>query len=533
MLDESLPAFFYKRSPDGLLHNTSIFFSQHGSEPQPAYLLQRADPSAAYAKNCYAAAIFDSYNPEVLYGEVMIKPEWTQASLSAEEIRRNNGITPPPSPILPTEFTIQLYNPDQQVVVVQRPGSWGGSASYEFSMPQTTFRTPSASCLDRTQNDPAASATTPKLNFVWRKESKLAKDLTCYMTGKSTATVVKRKHRDPDITVALYRSLRELTIYQPNLYRVEMEDPKGLEVVLLLGAAIIKDLYFSSNIHQTFNVSEPARKASPRLALGPVGPLGIIPMRPNGLAAKRKSLPRLETTPPSSAKPAVSPPADPRTQWDIDAETARLRAQVEAEERQVKAQEAARRRERERADEAETQRLRRMVEAEQREAAKRQEAIDRETERLRREYGVPQSPPQQQPQRPPVPARDERHSAPTMGAIPEDHYQHHQPVQPPQQPLRYHNNNNNNSNHLRPGPHAPQRQSNGLYLQPSGSRAHASSAAVMSGGNPSASASASADTKRRMKKKSFFGLRSSSDDSTSRDGVAGQQKLQKKASAMW
>ena len=39
--------------------------------------------------------------------------------------------------------------------------------------------------------------------------------------------------------------MRELTIYEPNLQRVEMEDPKGLEVVLLLSAVVIKDLYFS------------------------------------------------------------------------------------------------------------------------------------------------------------------------------------------------------------------------------------------------------------------------------------------------
>lgn len=521
MLDESLPAFFYKRSPDGLQHNTAVFFSQHGSEPEPAYTLQRADPTATFAKNCYAAAMFDSYNPEVLYGEVMIKPEWTQPSLNAEEIRRNNGVPPPPCPILPTEFTIQLYNPDQQITVIQRPGTWGGSASYEFSMPQTTFRTPSASCLDRTQDDPAASATTPKLNFVWRKESKLAKDLTCYMTGKSTDTVVKKKHRDPDITVALYRSFREVTIYEPNLYRVEMEDPKGLEVVLLLGAAIIKDLYFSNNINQTFNVSEPARQASrPSPHMGPVGPGAIIPLQSNGLATKRKSLPKLQTTPTASHPPAVPPPADPRQQWEIDAETARLRAQVEAEERTRKAQEAARRREREKADEAETRRLRKLFEAEQREAQRKQAEVDRETERLRREYGVP-SPPQQQQLSPPpiVPPRDGRHSAPSLMPIAEN-YQHHQQPQ---------------SQFLRPGDHAPRKLSNGLYMQPSGSRAHASSAAVMSGGNPhvgssssaAAGSSSSAAEAKRMKKKSFFGLRSLSDDSTS------QQKLVKKASAIW
>lgn len=516
MLDENLPVFFYKLSPDGLQHNTAIFLSQHGSDPEPAYSLQRADPSAAYARNCYAAAIFDSFNPEVLYGEVLIKPEWTQPSLSAEEIRRNNGVPPPPFPILPTEFIIQLYNPDQQVVVAQKPGSWGGSASYEFSLPQTTFRTPSASHLDRTQDDPAASSTTPKINFVWRKESKLARDLSCYMTGKSTDTLVKKKHRDPDIAIALYRSFREVTIYEPNLSRVEIEDPKGLEVVLLLGAAIIKDLYFSNtHISQIFNVSDATRPSSSgarRTSTGQAIPSGPSspPLASTAGPSKRKRLSQLQTTPSLSPPPtntnnppvaaAAPPPVDPRIQWEIDAETARLRAQVEAEERASRQAEAARRREQRKADEAETRRLRRMVEAEEREAAKKQEAIDRETERLRREYGAP---PAQAPAA--VPPRGGRHSAPvlTLGAIHEG-----QGYQRPQGGL------------LQPAQSAgpPVRGPNGLYLQPSG---HASSSAVMSGGNPGA---VSAEAKR-MKKKSFFGLRSSSDD--------GERKLQKKTSAMW
>lgn len=499
MLDESLPTFFYKRSPDGLLHNTAIFFSQHGSEPEAAYSLHRADPFAAYAKNSYAAAILDSWNPEVLYGEVLIEPEWSQPTLSAEEIRRNGGVPPPPVPIVPTEFTIQLYNPDQRVTITQKPGTWGGSASYEFSLPQTTFRTPSASDLDRTRNDPAASATTPKINFVWRKESKLAKDLTCYMTGKSTDTLVKKRHRDPDITVALYRSFREVTIYEPNLYRVELEDPKGLEVVLLLGAAVIKDLYFNHNIDSIFNVSEMARQS----ALAGVAP---PPHHTNSVATRRKELPllpKLQTVSPTPAPVAAHAPSqtNPRTQWEIDAETARLRAQVEAEERHRRQQEAARRREREKADEAETRRLQKMVEAEQREAQKRQEAIDRETERLRKEYGV----------RPP---REGRHSAPNLGPIPQG-----RPVSQPQRQTQY----------LQPGqqqqPYMPPRGSNGLYLQPNPS-SYASSSAVMSGANPHAVASPTSPDANRMKKKvSFFGLRSNSDDSG--------RKLSKKASAVW
>lgn len=484
----------------------------------------------------------DSYNPEVLYGEVMIKPEWTQPSLDPDAIRRNNGVPPPPMPILPFEFTVQLYNPDQQVIVTQKPGSWGASPSYEFSMPQTTFRIPSASALDRTQNDPPASPTTVKLNFVWRKESKLAKDMTCYMTGKSTDTVVKKKHRDPDIPVALYRSFREVTVYEPNLSRVEMEDPKGLEVVLLISAAVIKDLYFSNNINLIFNVTEasallPHSSNSP----GPTGPASAALVQPNGLVANRKALPGHQTTPPISPHPHPLPPlpsgattADPRQQWEIDAETARLRAQVEAEDRTRIAEEQARRRERERADEAETRRLRTIFEAEQRDARRRQEEVDRETERLRREYGIPS---QQPSSLPPPPGTSGRHSAPSFAQHP---YQ--QPQYPPQQQYQQQSQHQYppqhqyqqqlqhqppQQSHSRPGPQPPPRGSNGLYIQPSSSHAQASSSAVvMSGANPGASSSSADAGGRPGKKKGFFsGLRSSSDD--------GQQKVLKKSSAIW
>jgi hypothetical protein len=407
MLDENLPVFFYRKSAD-VAHHRGVFYAVRGSAPSLAYHLRHGDPAAANSRNCYAAGLFDCHNPEVLYGEVLIKPEWSQPSLSLEEMRRSAGLPPAPVPILPTQFIVQLYNPDLQVTVTQKPGTWGGSASYEFSLPQLVFRTPSVSTLDRSLNDPAASLVTPKLNFVWRKESKLAKDLTCYLTGKSTDEVVKKKHRDPDITVGLFRSLRELTIYEPNLYRVELEDPKGLELVLLLSAAVIKDLYFSSDLNQVFNIHGLARltstsKVPATCSLGPAN------------STRRKSLPRLRTTS-SSSIPAVPAPIaglgtasapDPRTQWELDAETARLRAQVEAEEREMRRIEALRRKERDRIDEAETRRLRKMVEHEYREARRRQEEVDRETERLRRQYAL----------RPPSPVDDRySNSAPSLHA---------------------------------------------------------------------------------------------------------------------
>lgn len=190
---------------------------------------------------------------------------------------------PPPEPIFPDQFAIQLYNPDTQIIVKELKTKWSGTQSWEFSIPQVTFRTPSASTLDRNQNDPGADATTPRVNFCWRKEGRYGKDLTCYMTGKSTDLVGKKakKSKEPDIAVALFTQLKELTIMEPNLYRIEIEDYKGLEVVLLLSAAVVRDM-FINNQREAFHIVDPVgrknsggiltRKASSPL----VGP-GVTP----------------------------------------------------------------------------------------------------------------------------------------------------------------------------------------------------------------------------------------------------------------
>ncbi|KAF1823471.1 uncharacterized protein K489DRAFT_318303, partial [Dissoconium aciculare CBS 342.82] len=346
----NLPAFILRPSGDGIKHHRDIYLTYQGNEPAPNYILHYADPASTVAahKNCYAAAIFDCFNPEILYGEVLARPDWTQPTLSAEELRRNGGIPPPPQPIIPNEFVIQLYNPEQQVKVELRPGKWGSSDSYEFSLPQHTFREPSASNIDRGQHDPAMLATTPKLNFVWRKESVLSKDLTCFMTGKSTDTWDKRKARkDPDIAIALWRSMRELTLYEPNLQRLELEDPKGLEVVLLLGAIVIRDLFFTGREHvrELFNVGD--AQSSRKLSAG-------------GRTLSNEEPKHFQPGAPGPHAPPPMPlrPNDSKQQP-------------------------------ERADEAERLRLLKIVEQEERD---RQAAIERETERLRQEYGVPGEP---------------------------------------------------------------------------------------------------------------------------------------------
>ncbi|KAI7238932.1 hypothetical protein KC330_g2259 [Hortaea werneckii] len=526
MLDENLPAFFLRPSSTGLKHHRDLFLTHHGSDPAPAYTVRHADPASPSLahKNCYAAALFDAYNPEVLFGEVLARPGWTHPSLSAEELRRNGGVPPPPQPILPSEFVVQLYNPDQQIRVELKEGKWGASDSYEFSMPISTFRTPSASNLDRGQSDPAGLATTPKLFFAWRKESKLSKDLTCYMTGRSTDTTKKKSNRkDPDIAVALWRSMRELTIYEPNISRLDMEDPKGLEVAFLLSAVVIKDLYFSSKDHlrEVFNVSDdptgrklsaggrklsnPQNTSSINGKPAPVAPNhASLPIRTNPQSVndvKRQSLPKLQTTPPKTPNPGAQPAppaAVPRAQWELDAETARLKAQAENEAKEQR----RRRREREKADEAEAKRLQRMADEETKVARRKQADVEKETERLRRQYGVQ-----------PIP---QRHGPPQANSS--SSRQHRQ--QPPRlQPI-------------------PQRSEMNLQRPPQNTsttqRPSASSGNLtMSGANPSAShINLSAPSRQKPKqKKSFFGLRNVSEEG--QQGGSSTGRLKKKQSSFW
>jgi hypothetical protein len=533
--------------------------------------------------------LFDSYRPDILFGEVLAKPGWSHPTLSQEEIRKNGGVPPPPQPIYPTEFAIQLYNPDTQVIVKQVTTKWSSTISWEFSIPQITFRMPSSSDLDRTQTDPGADANTPRVNFAWRKEGRLGKDMTCYMTGKSTDLTGKKakKSKEPDIAVALFSGLKEMSIMEPNLYRVEIEDYKGLEVALLLSAAVVRDLFFG-DAREQFHISDiaarknsagvRARKGSspmegphitppvmtpqpppPPAYTGPSQyPPEKVPLQPagnaalnaqmqppsytaNNNAAKRSSLPPLQINgrptqphqqrPPQSRtfaqhqqhrqqhpqqpqqqqpqrtqqqpsrpqqhaqQPQQGPRLDPRAQWEIDAETARLKAQVELEAREHKRQaEAAQKARKRREQEEERQTLqfleqeKKQKEREEKERRRKQAEIDKETERLKKQFG------DQTNLLRPTQQNQSRHSAPliqgpwTQGRMPQQQQQ-------------------------RPAPVPTQ----GPYLTPGSHRPTASHSSFFSNGLPKPAPVAKA-------KKSFWGLRTQSENS---------EKLKKKKSSMF
>lgn len=335
MLDENLPSFHIKPSADNEL-NSTVFQSAQGSDLRPEYMIRRPDPRTPAAKNCYALALYDPFNPDVLYGEVLVNPEWAQPTLSAAEMRALNGAPAAPTPVVPNSFAIQLYNPDQQITVKRGEKTWGTSSSWEFLLPQSTFRVPSASALDRSQDDPAISDITPKVVFRWKRDNKFTKDISCYMSGKSTDT---KKTKEPDITVAMFRGGKTVTIYQPNLHRVDVEDMKGLEVVLLLGAQVIKDLYITPS-RDTFNLSSQSIGRKNSMNLIGRNNSGGIAGSPTGAQRKNSNpvVPASQNLPASNRPRGPSntnsrpPPTDPRTQWQIDAEAEALTAALQAEE---------------------------------------------------------------------------------------------------------------------------------------------------------------------------------------------------------
>lgn len=169
---------------------------------------------------------------------------------------------------------------------------------------------------------------------------------------------------------------------------------KGFEVVLLLGAAVIRDVYFG-HMNETFNIAASATSGLP----SPVN-LGLhnsAPM-PNRLGSPTTGAPIRD--------PRV-PPTDPRSQWELDAETARLKRLAAEEER-----------ERKRMVDAEEKQIKRMLEAEDKERRRKQAEIDKETERLQRLYGQ-----EQNQVRPGLPARHEQRYS--EGQVPSPYDQPH------------------------------------------------------------------------------------------------------------
>lgn len=386
MLDENLPTFHLKPSTDN--PSTSILsLTQHGSDPSPEYLFRRADPTVQPAsRNKYAAALCSAYaGADVVYAEVVVEPEWTQPSLSAAELRHHTASScgspaAAPAPVVPDCFTVQLYDPDQKVTLRTLTSTWTKSDSWEFEMPTQSFRMPSSSTLDREREDARTTSSpdglaVPRVVFRWKRDGRLSKDMTCYLVGKNLGA--GRKSKEPDITVALFKAGKEsaVTIYEPNLQRVEVEDRKGLEVVLLLGAEVIRDLYLVPR-QDVFNVSGGSGATAAAKVSG--GRRNNSRPSPSPPAAMSGALGNVPTPQAPAAHAPAGPSPPPNATAGIEAETRRLQAMVAQEEE----------REREKREKAEQKRIKKMLEDEEKERRRREAEVAKETERLKKLYGV-------------------------------------------------------------------------------------------------------------------------------------------------
>jgi hypothetical protein len=249
------------------------------------------------------------------------------------------------------------------------------------------------------------------------------------LSGKSTEG---RRNKEPDITVAMFKGGKNLTLYEPNMHRVDVEDVKGLEVVFLLSAAVIKDIYFNAN-REMFNISSPNITSSKRKNSGPLiagKPSGSPPIMSGGFTPApppRQNVPPSQIPPQQNFRPQQQqqsiPPANARSQWEIDAETARLKALVEAEEK-----------ERARAEREEEKRIKKMLEQEEKEQKRRDAEVAKETERLRKQYGVTgQDTGSRVSFTPPMPPRPQNQQRP--GAFPQHHSAPHSQPAPVPRPM--------------------------------------------------------------------------------------------------
>ncbi|KHJ32692.1 hypothetical protein EV44_g5649 [Erysiphe necator] len=382
MLDENLPCYSLKPSTSGNPLIFSIFLGENGSEPRVVYNLQKLDLSFTDSKGCYAIGLVDPYNLGILYADVKVEAEWTQPTYSSIEVRAQDGASTALVPTVPESFIIQLYNPYQQITVKQKIGIWSTSAYWKFEIPVESFRIPSSSLLDQTQNTnaPALSNQTPCVTFKWKRDGKISKNITCYMVVKNDDG---KRRKEPDITIAFFKGGKGLTLYEPNLRRVEIQDQKGFEIILLLSALVIKDIFFNPT-KEIFNISS-SKDATSGLKTK-FGTLEVSRMNnstpmiisdssssnSNMLGFKSNVIPQI-------LNPNVSSwlQNSRDTKSDIDQETERLKKLIAAEEKSRKD-----------AKEEEERRTREMLRAEEEERRLREAKVEKETEELRKLYGT-------------------------------------------------------------------------------------------------------------------------------------------------
>ena len=384
---------------------TKVTFKANGSPAQQLYTLAR-DPGP---RDTYALSLLDARFPTIRYSTL------------------TTVLTPPPAfdnggPLLPRTFTVHLFAPDSSITVDLHSPRLGGN-HWDFALPQHSFPPPSQSAVDATYAPPVAEM----LRFRWRKEGGILSrsQLRCSLVHGGD---------EPDTVLAMYAGVSdkagrgELVVYESNFRRVEMEDLKGLEMVMLVSARAINDIWFlptAISFNAALSTSNGANgNASNTSNTGIAGNAAATNGRRMQQHGRGASAPPLlsphdqhpnsffQPAPAAAAAAAAAAGAEPKKPA-VDLQKRRLQ---EAEKRRAEA-------ERQRAIENEQAAIRRMLaEEETRERARRQALVDAETEHLRRVYAreamsrrasVPQGRRQQQPHHPsphppPQPARPQQ-----------------------------------------------------------------------------------------------------------------------------
>lgn len=177
------------------------------------------------------------------------------------------------------------------------------------------------------------------------------------------------------------RGLGEITIYQSNLKRVEVEDLKGLEVVLLLSAMAIGDIWFLPT-NQMFNLNPPIKGGAGGTSRGRKNSFPLVVSPP----AVTVSVPQPPTTSPQLGRPPAGASFASRFQQQQEAHQRRHSTPPDGDVEYARRlhDEAVKKRA---LAEQEQENIRRMIaEEEARDRRMREEEIERETERLRRIY---------------------------------------------------------------------------------------------------------------------------------------------------
>jgi hypothetical protein len=318
-----------------------------------------------------------------------------------------------PKVLLPAEFTLNLYNPDSSVRVELKHSTLRGNY-WEFSLPKRSFMFPTSSQLDAGYAPPVSE----RMVFRWRKEGGVLsrQQLRCTLVSPGHLPGARGKEKkagatEPDITLCMYSGVGEkngrgeLVVYESNFRRVDIEDLKGLEMILVLGARVVNDIWFCATAisFNTHAISKKKSFSSSTMLLPPTPPVSPS----NGLL-QAGTFPRghhqqqqFRPTPSPEKQPPPRPPPPPLPRRDAEAERRRIQAEQDNIRRMlVQEEERERERRRERV-EAETVQLRREYEQEQIQLRKAVQMRFAQNQQRQQQQLPPWRPQQQRPEWPP------------------------------------------------------------------------------------------------------------------------------------